>query len=148
MNADPPVDHPYASAMWLLDRHPQLAELLARVDGAIDVDDDGEPGIALSALAEAVVEYDANRAAWNDYEHRRPAPEDDDAYDAWRAAGPGEGSRAARDLAAMSTTERNRLRLLATFSTVAVPFNVRHLSGFDDEGQVLIRDWCRAVEAC
>jgi len=39
---EPPRDHPYRSATWLLGRHPRLAQLATRIDGVIYVDGDGE----------------------------------------------------------------------------------------------------------
>lgn len=150
-NAEPPGDHLYRSALWLLGRHPKLAELAERVPGVVSQTLDG-PDIDLERLVFALVELDDNRRAWAEYERRRPAPYDDDRYDAWELAGPGKPGEMAQAIGVMSRTEASRLRLLATFAASApewrrVPFMVADLSGFDEEGQELIRDWCRAILA-
>jgi hypothetical protein len=147
---EPPADHLYRSATWLLGRHPKLAQLAERVPGVVSNDFplDG-PEIDLERLVLALVELDADRAAWAEYERRRPAPYDDAKYDAWEAAGPPRGEQSQR-LGEMSRTEVSRLRLLATFASSSprrVPFLVADLTGFDDEGQQLIADWCRALLA-
>jgi hypothetical protein len=36
---DPPRDHPYRAATWLLGRHPRLAHLAARIRSVIFVDE-------------------------------------------------------------------------------------------------------------
>lgn len=144
-----PGDHLYASATWLLGRHPKLAELAERVPGVVNDTVDG-PDVDLERLVFALVDLDANRTAWADYERRRPAPYEDSRYDAWEAAGPGKAGEMAQAIGVMSRTEVSRLRLLATFASSSprrVPFMVADLSGFDHEGQELIRDWCTAVLA-
>jgi len=83
---EPPADDLYRSATWLLGRHPQLAELAARVPGIVEAADDGL-GVELEALAAALVDHDAGVTAWAAYEraHRR-APDDDARYVAWQDA--------------------------------------------------------------
>lgn len=147
----PPADHLYRSATWLLGRHPKLAELAERVPGVVsnEFPTDG-PEIDLERLVLALVELDADRAAFAEYERRHPAPYDDAKYDAWLAAAPPRGKHGSEEIGVMSRTEASRLRLLATFASSSprrVPFLVADLTGFDEEGQELIRDWCRAVLA-
>jgi hypothetical protein len=142
---DPPTDHLYRSATWLLGRHPQLATLAERVPGVVNLDDDG-PDIDLDALSDALVEHDAGTAAWTQYERRRPAPRDDSAYDAWVQAGPGT-SPAATAVGQMSGSERTRLRLLAAFSSTRVPLRVADFGSLDDAGRRLLADWCQAAQA-
>lgn len=141
----PPVDHPYASALWLLGRHHQLARLVERVPGVVEVDDDG-PGIDLRALAEAILAHDADIAAWDAYERMWPAPRDDDAYELWRQQGPST-TPAAQAISVMSSSEQTRLRLLATWSTTRVPLRVRDFRSLDSHGAALLGDWCTAVQA-
>jgi hypothetical protein len=143
-----PADHPHRSALWLLGRHVQLAVLVARVPGATGPDDQGAawPWLDLDALADAICAHDAHSAAWANYERRRPAPQDDDAYDRWRAAGPS-ATPAASAVGVMSGSERTRLRLLATFSTVRVPLRASDVTSFDAAGQARLADWCEAVQA-
>jgi hypothetical protein len=148
---DPPPDHLYRSATWLLGRHPKLAELAERVPGIVsnDYPSDG-PEIDLERLALALVQLDEDRAAFDEYERRHPAPYDDRRYDAWLAAAPPRSGPMAEAIGVMSRTEVSRLRLLATFASSSprrVPFLVADLAGFDEEGQQLIRDWCRALLA-
>ena len=143
-----PANHPYRSALWLLVRHSQLAVLAARVPGVTGPDDEGAawPWLDLDALAEAICAHDAHCAAWADYERRRPAPRDEDAYDRWEAAGPST-TPAASAVGVMSGSERTRLRLLAMFSTVRVPLRASDVTSFDVAGQALLADWCEAVQA-
>ena len=152
-DVDPPTDHLYASAVWLLGRHPQLAELAARVPGVVEPDPDPEPDadgsgllLDLETLAQAVHDHDDHAADWESYTRHHLEPQDDDAYERWRAAGP-TASDTARAIGQMSGTEQARLRLLAVFAGVRVPFRVLDLHGLDDEGQRLLADWCAAVMA-
>jgi hypothetical protein len=125
-----------------------ITVLVARVPAVTGPDDEGDawPWLDLDALAEAICAYDAHSAAWADYERRWPAPRDDDAYDRWQAAGPST-TPAASAVAVMSGSERTRLRLLATFSTLRVPLRASDLTWFDQAGQALLADWCEAVQA-
>jgi hypothetical protein len=141
----PPVDHHYASALWLLGRHHQLARLVERVPGVVEVDEDG-PSLDLDALAVAILAHDADVTAWDSYEHQRPAPRDDRAYDLWRSQGPST-TPDAQAIAVMSSSEQTRLRLLATWSTVRVPIRVGDFRSFDPHGAALLGDWCMAVQA-
>lgn len=144
---EPPRDHHYRSATWLLGRHPQLAQLARRV-GVVYVDEhDGELSIDLDELGEAFAAMPRYSAAWEDYENSHRAPEDDRAFDAWQAAGP-KAEHFAKHLAAvlpMSSGEVARLRLLAMFSTVRVPVRVSDFAPLDNNGQRLLADWMRAV---
>lgn len=139
-HTEPPADHLYASATWLLGRHPTLGALAQRVPGVVTVDSDG-PGIDLERLAGALGERDELGAAWKDYRLSTPEPEDEAAAERWEAAGPPLGGPASRALAVMSRTEVSRLRLLATLAdTARSPFKVGDLYGFDEDGQALVRD--------
>ena len=143
----PPGDHLYRSATWLLGRHPHVAQLAERVPGIVTVDSDG-PDIDLDALAEAFREREELNRAWEQYRRSHPEPEDEAAADRWEAAGPPLGSPATRALGVLSRTEVARLRLLAVFSSYTrTPFSVSDLYGFDEQGQAYIADWCRAVQA-
>lgn len=144
---DPPADDLYASAVWLLGRHPALGGLAQRVPGVVTVTSDG-PGIDLDVLAGALRERDELGLAWADYRRSRPEPEEETAAERWEAAGPPLGRRGSRALAVMSRTEVARLRLLAIFAATArSPLSVRDLGGLDEQGQALVRDWCAAVQA-
>lgn len=146
-NVNPPADHYYASALWLLGRHPRLVELVERVPDVITTDEDG-PWFELDRLSEALAALDAYRDAWRDYRNRTWEPrEDGPAYDKWEAAGPQLENAAAAAIGPMSRTEVSRLRLLATFAADPVRFRVSDLGGFDEEGQALLRDWTRALLA-
>jgi hypothetical protein len=143
----PPADHLYRSATWLLGRHPKLAELVAWIPNIVTGSDDEDgPSLDLNALAEAIRRYDAHVNAWADYNRQDPAPDDDTAYDRWVAAGP-TTTPAARALTIMSSTERTRLRLLASFATTRVPITVADFGSFDPAGSTLLADWCHAVQA-
>ncbi|GAB7192799.1 hypothetical protein NUM3379_35080 [Kineococcus sp. NUM-3379] len=147
---DPPRDHLYGQAVWLLSQHPQLAHLAARVPGVVDTDEEGDPHINLDALAHGLAAHEVHAAAWEQYEKRRPAPRDDASYERWQAAGPAldaDVADAVESIGTMSGSERGRLRLLAAFSTVRVPFRVLDFRSFDDNGQQLLDDWCRIVMA-
>jgi hypothetical protein len=145
-HTDPPGDHPYASAVWLLGRHRLLTFLLLRVPGVITTDSHGEHDLDLDALAQAVADYDDHTTAWAAYTRRRIAPSGEDAYDAWVAAGP-TPTPGATALAAMSRTERTRVRLLAAFASTRTRLALHDLAGLDDAGQRLVEDWCVALLA-
>lgn len=141
--ATPPAGHPYAAALWLLGRYPQLAVLVARVSGVVERDR-GKLRLNLDDLANAVVGLDAHRQAWREYEADRSAPYDDAAYDRWRADGP-KASPQVDAIAVMSDSEQTRLRLLATFSFVRIPLRVADFSSFDTNGAALLADWHAAA---
>jgi hypothetical protein len=145
-DVDPPADHYYASALWLLGRHPRLVQLVERVPYVISTDQDGA-WFELDKLSEALTALDVYLAAWRDYRGRTWEPNDDAAYARWEAAGPQLDNEAAAAIAPMSRTEVSRLRLLATFAPDPVLFRVSDLAGFDADGQELIRDWARALLA-
>lgn len=145
-DTDPPGDHPYASAVWLLGRHRTLTFLLLRVPGVLTTDPNGEHDLDLDALAQAVADYDDHTTAWADYTRRRIAPSGEAAYDAWVAAGP-TPTPAATALAAMSRTERTRIRLLAAFASTRTRLALHDLAGLDDAGLRLVEDWCTALLA-
>jgi hypothetical protein len=120
----PPADHPYAAALWLVRRHPQLAELARRVPGVHGHDSQG-PWLDLDALADGINHYDDDQA-----------PEDDTI-----------ASAAACEFSRLSGSEQGRLRLLATMGWSSVRFRVGMLSAFDQAGQALIGDWYTALRA-
>lgn len=137
-----PADSLFASACWLVARHPLVMALARRVPGAVDPEGDVLPWI----LAEAFEALDEHNAAWRDYETDSPAPADDGRYDAWVEAGPAP-SPAVAALGVMSRTEVTRLRLLATLNNdTPVPFTVGMLHGFDTAGQAFVQDWTLAVQ--
>ncbi len=49
LEQDPPADHLYLSATWLLGRYPQLARLVERVPGVVEIGEDGA-GVDLGVL--------------------------------------------------------------------------------------------------
>lgn len=137
----PPGDHPYGVALWLLGRHPQLAELVDRLPGIAGIED-GDVSLNLDALATAFAEFDAYQDAkketfgWN-------SP-NEDSWARFEAAQP-QRSAAADELLSMSNSAWGRLRLLATLSNGGVRFKVSHLRSFDANGQRLLDDWLDAV---
>jgi hypothetical protein len=147
----PPRDHPYASAVWLLGRHRQLADLVDRLPGTPGVavlDEDGA-WLDLDLLAEALIAVDEHAAAWVAYRARRREPRNEVAWQAWHDAGPAQpdtpAGRVAAAIACMSGTEQVRLRLLACFAPDGARFAVGMLTGFDQAGQHLICDWLEAI---
>lgn len=143
--AEPPADHYYLSAVWLLARHYKLAALAERA-GVVS-DEDGQLWLELDHLGEALADMDAHRAAWDAYERRHPVPSDDDRFTIWERNGPEQTNPRAKAIGVMSRTEVSRLRLLAFFSTERVQLRADDLAGFDAEGERLLRDWSRAVLA-
>ena len=127
----PPADHSYASAAWLLGRHPMLSALAQRIPEVVTVDDEG-PYFDQDALTRAIAEYDSLLDA-----HRVL---DDDRLDAQL----GEAGYA---FARMSRTEQTRLRLLAFFGSERVGLRVADLHGLDAGGQLLLADWLEAVRS-
>ncbi|HEY2043681.1 MAG TPA: hypothetical protein VGH11_13460 [Jatrophihabitans sp.] len=114
---EPPVDHPYASAVWLLGRHPQLAQLAARF-GVVDQDEDGL-WLDQYRLSDLINLYDLGRYGPNVDEFGR--------------------------MSRTEQVRLRLLAMFGVHAGVA--FNTTMLTGFDAEGQRLIADWCRAVAA-
>jgi len=145
---EPPTDHLYRSATWLLGRHPRLAHLAARITGVV-FDEDGELDIDLDHLAHVIDAVPSYVAAWRDYERSHPAPSDEDAWSAWDQDGPqaDEFALGLPDFLVMSSGEAATLRLLATFASARVPFRVSDLSSMDADGQRMLADWAAAIQA-
>lgn len=126
--AEPPVDHPYAAATWLLGRHQTLASLAERIPGAVTVDAEGL-FIDLSLLAGAIT-----------------ATATSTGREAVRPTVTGDVRRAASAFEKLSRSEQARLRLLAAFAgDTRVPISVGDFRSFDGGGRRLLRDWCQAV---
>lgn len=128
-NQPPPVDHHYASALWLLGRHPQLAELVDRIPDLVHDPDQfvlGAGFLDLDHLAAVVREFDRSMEEARGRPLRAPA---------------------VVEFGRMSGTERTRLRLLAFFSVDGVPISASDLLGLDASGQQLAADWCAAITA-
>lgn len=145
---DPPADHLYRSATWLLGRHPRLVHLAARVSGVVTVED-GEPFLDLDHLAHVIAAVAVYSNAWRDYERAHRPPDDDAAFYRWQDAGPraGDFEVGLSDFLVMSSGEVASLRLLATLANDRAPFTVADLRSMDTEGQRLLADWTRAVRA-
>lgn len=148
-DVSPPTDHLYRSATWLLGRHPRLARLAARIRGVVVIEDN-ELSVDLEHLADVLSAVTPYIAAWQNYEYPHLPPQDD-AYEAWREAGPRADDFAdgLSDFLVMSSGEIAAVRLLATLaSTSSVPpFGVAHIRSLDEEGQRLVNDWCAVVRA-
>ena len=146
---DPPRDHPYRAATWLLGRHPRLAQLAARIAGVIYLDEnDGELSIDLDHLGDVFAAGPVYGEAWEEYERAHRPPEDENDYYRWQEAGPkaddyAEGLSA---LGVMSSGEVAYLRLLATLGTTRIPFKLGDLRSLDRDGQRLLDDWCRVLQ--
>lgn len=86
--------------------------------------------------------------AWEDYEYRHRPPEDENAYCQWQEAGP-KADDFAKGLSdcRCPTGKWPASGLLATLGTTRVPFKLGDLRNLDAEGQRLLADWCRAVQA-
>jgi hypothetical protein len=56
----PPSYHPHAAAVWLVSRHPQLAELASRIPGLVQADDAGDFSLDLDVLARQFNSHDGN----------------------------------------------------------------------------------------
>jgi hypothetical protein len=119
----PPADDSYAAALWLVNRHRQLAELARRIPGVHGRDSQGS-WLDLDLLADGINAYDDDRA-------------EDDTF----------ASAAVCEFSRMSTSEQGRLRLLATLGWSSVRFRVGMLSAFDANAQALIGDWYTALRA-
>jgi len=142
---DPPADHLYLSATWLLGRYPQLARLVERVPGVVEIGEDGV-GVDVDVLAEAITGQARAAAEWSEYRSKHQPPEEEgEAYIAWEAGGPptSPGAEAVKE---MSGTERTWLRLLAAFAPTGVALTVAELQSLDAAGHEFLADWCRAVQ--
>lgn len=146
----PPSGHLYASATWLLGRHPRLARLAARVFGVVGVEDD-ELVLDLDHLADVIAAAEQYGTAWEGYENMHPAPAGEHAYERWWEAGPTaeEFARGLSDFLVMSSGEVASLRLLATLASTdcVARFGIGHLRSMDAEGQRLVADWCAIIRA-
>lgn len=139
LHATAPDDR-YAAAAWLVARHAALRRLLGRVPCLLD--EDGDPDVDL--LAETIGEYEQYVVAWEVYEHRSPAPRDEARFEVWQQAGP-RASALVACISCMSTSERARLRMLATFSSERVLISVADFASLDASGRALLADWAAAV---
>ena len=123
----------YGSAIWLIKRHPDLTRLLARIPGAVEIDAAGTPdaelAIELDLIGDALAEIDTARLVQD------------------RGFQPNQLSPAAAAIVVMSRSEQVRLRLLAAFGMVRVPFRTSELDSLDDSGRALLADWCAAIQA-
>lgn len=145
---DPPADHLYRSATWLLGRHPRLAQLAARVAGVVTIEDD-EPFLDLEHLARIIGAVPAYNDAWREYERAHRPPAVDEAFYRWQDAGPRADDIVVglSDFLVMSSGEVAALRLLVTLANDRTPFTVGDLRSMDAEGQRLVIDWTSAVRA-
>jgi len=149
---DPPRDHHHAAARWLLGRYPRLAQLAARIHRVVVVED-GELCLDLDHLGDVFAGVAGYDAAWDAYERANREPkatdDDDNAWYRWQEAGPKPDSviTGLADLLPMSSGEVQSLRLLAMLGTTSVPFRIGNLSSLDTEGQALLADWCRVLQA-
>jgi hypothetical protein len=125
-----PTGSTYASAVWLLGRHDQLAALAARIPDLVHQDVDGSQWIDLDHLAKVISRCDATRATGRGID-------DEDGL-----------AIPVRHFGVMSGTEQTRLRLLAVFATTRVPLRSLDLSSLDEAGQRLLADWFQALHAC
>jgi hypothetical protein len=133
----------YAATLWLLGRHRALAELVDRIPGAVDVGED-DPWLDLDVVARALDEHAAHVRASVEYERTHRAPGEDDAIEAWRAAGP-QPTPGAEAVGAMSGSEQVRVRLLATLARDGARVRVADFARLDDDGRELLRDWQTAA---
>lgn len=145
---EPPAEHLLGSATWLLGRNPRLGRLAARIRGVVYLED-LELGIDLDHLAAVVNAVPPYLVAWQEYGRQLRPPEDEDAWERWRQAGPRADDYAIglSDFLVMSSGETAALRLLATLATERVPFRVNDLTSLDQEGQRLLADWTTAIRA-
>jgi len=142
---DPPADNLYLSATWLLGRYPQLARLVERVPGVVEIGEDGA-GVDLGVLAEAITGQARADAEWLEYRSMHQPPEEEgEAYTAWEAGGP-PTSAGAEAVQQMSGTERVWLRLLGAGAATGVTLTVAELQSLDAAGHEFLADWCRAVQ--
>lgn len=148
VDQDPPSGDLYRSGIWLLARYPRLYRLAARIPGVVEIEDDG-PSFDLDRLVEVVSAEPRYSAAWDEYASKRRPPTDEARWERWRAAGPqpDDFTVGLSDFLVMSSGEVASLRLLATFGSGRTPFSVSDLRSLDAEGQRLLADWCRAMDA-
>jgi hypothetical protein len=140
-DARPPADHPHGVALWLLGRHPQLADLVDRLPDVAGIED-GQVFLNLDELAKAFTQYDAYLAAKEEtFGWSSPS---ESSWARFEAAQPTR-TAAADELMAMSGSELGRLRLLATLTGTGVRFSVLQLNSFDAAGKQLLEDWLDAV---
>ncbi|WP_053202939.1 hypothetical protein [Jiangella muralis] len=129
----------YAAADWLAGRHPWVRQLVERIAGSIDA----HPGW-LDVVTAAVNGQLADAAAWEAYEARHPAPDDDDAFWEWHAHGP-KTSAEVQAFGVMSSGEKNLVRLVATLGG-RVAWSPHDVS-FDQRGAAVLADWLAIVHA-
>ncbi|WP_026874748.1 hypothetical protein [Jiangella gansuensis] len=129
----------YAAADWLAVRHPWVRQLAERIAGPIDE----HPGW-LDVVTQAVNGQLADAAAWEAYEARHPAPDDDAAFWEWHARGP-QASHEVQAFGVMSSGEKNLVRLVATLGG-RVAWSPHDVS-FDQRGAAVLADWLAIVHA-
>lgn len=127
-----PTD-PYGAALWLIERHDALAEIIDRIPGAVDIDAggtfDAELAVNLDVIGDALAEIEIARLAQG------------------RSLWAGQLSPVAAAVIVMSRSEQVRLRLLAALGMVRVPFRTSELDTLDEGGRRILADWCAAIQA-
>ena len=138
-----PPSNNYQAADWLIARHEFARSNVARVVGRDPLADDEFDW--LEALADAWIATREHDAEWALYAARTREPRDDDAWEAWRAAGP-EASPAVHQLGVMSSGERRVVRLVATLHpNKRVEWVTSDVEGLDERGTALVLDWVRII---
>jgi len=137
--APPPPRDLDAAGSWLLARHPWLKQLVSQIVPT----DARREGYWLTYLANAVNVADESTHAWQAYAASTVAPDTDEAFALWQAAGPPPATAPARAYLSMSSGERSVLRLVATLG-MDVAWSPRDLN-LDSRGAAILSDWSRIV---
>ncbi len=142
---------PYAAAVWLLGRHPRLAQLVDRIPDLVDrdvQDDTVVPTLDMTVLADALTGAPVWAGRWGDYVATQPEPAvyDDAVWEMWEEAGP-KPSPALGAFLPMSSGEQGMLRLFAVIGSDRVPFCLADVRGWDAAGQAFLDDWRQVVAA-
>lgn len=139
----PPEGDLYGSALWLLGRHPQIAELVERVPGAVNVDEHGALALRLEVLVDALRVVDLERA----WVRTNPSPSNDDGYRAWLKEGPmGEDvdvPPAARAVARLPIGCQVCLALLASFARPGATLRAADFVWVNESGREYAREFAR-----
>lgn len=148
LQQQPPVDHPYRCATWLIGRYPRLARLAERIRGVVEIAD-GALFVDLDHLAAVIAAVPAYEEAWDSYERAHSAPQDENDWYRWQDSGPKADAivRGLSDFLVMSSGEVASLRLLVTLANERTPFCVGDLRSLDADGQRMLADWTRALTA-
>jgi hypothetical protein len=145
-DTEPPSDHLEDSAIWLLGRHPLLAELVTRCPGVVGRSDNGRDlALDLDLLSDGLAILDGVLCFFEPLPPCSRTGTKETMSETKAAPSRLAASKTVTDeVTVMSGSEKTMLRLLATFSTGA-RLRVSDIQRLQASDERLVEDWVTAV---